>query len=709
MNPNYSSRIAGELKIRPDQVNSVAALLDEGCAIPFIARYRKEATGSLDEVAIMAVRDRLEQLALLDTRRAAIVKSLAERELLTDELSGRLTGANTLAVLEDIYLPFRPKRRTRASAAKERGLEPLARAVFEQSSLNPERAAQNFVDADKGVNTTAEALAGAGDIMAEWISENADVRAALRRLFHNRGELQSKLVPGKEEAGAKFRDYFDAQEKILSAPGHRILAVFRGEKEGILSVSLRPPEAEASAIVEKLTLKARNDSARLVLFAGEDAYKRLIAPSLETEIRNDVKKRADEEAITVFASNLRDLLYTPPLGGKRVMALDPGFRTGAKLVCLDSQGKLLHYDTIFPLHSEKERKEAAAKTLKLCKAYDIEAIAVGSGTAGRETESFVKSLGLPKSVLVVMVNESGASIYSASKIAREEFPDHDITVRGAVSIGRRLMDPLAELVKIDPKSIGVGQYQHDVDQSALKRSLDEVVSSCVNSVGVELNTASKELLTYVAGLGPAIAKNIVQWRDENGRFGSRKDLKKVQRLGLKAFQQCAGFLRVRDSKTPLDTTAVHPESYHIVEKMAKDVDASVKLLMQDADLRSKVRLDRYITSEIGLPTLNDIINELAKPGLDPRAEFEAFSFNEDVNLLEDLQPGMKLPGIVTNITKFGAFVDIGVHQDGLVHISELADRYVSDPAEIVKVQQQVQVTVLEVDIPRKRISLSLRR
>jgi protein Tex len=705
---HHVKRIADELGIKSIQVFAAAELLEDGSTIPFIARYRKEATGSLDEVIISKIRDRLEQLAELDKRREAILKSLDERDLLTDELKDAVMTADSMPVLEDVYLPYRPKRRTRATIAKEKGLEPLAEKIYAQGPVDPAAEAAHYVSNDKGVESVEDALAGARDIIAETINEDPDVRKAMRRLFFEKGEARSKLIQGKEVEGAKFRDYFDCHENVASAPGHRLLAMFRGEKEGFISLQIRPPEEEAVAGLKRRIIKARNQAAAQVEAALEDGYKRLLAPSMETETRQEAKKRADEEAIRVFADNLRELLLSAPLGRKRVMGLDPGFRTGTKLVCLDAQGKLLHHDTIYPTQSSTMVEKAGTTVKDLCRRFEIEAIAVGNGTGGRETEAFVRSLGLAKSIIVVMVNESGASVYSASKAAREEFPDKDVTVRGAVSIGRRLMDPLAELVKIDPKSIGVGQYQHDVDQPALKRGLDDVVESCVNRVGVEVNTASKELLTYVSGLGPTLAKNIVARRDENGPFRSRKDLLKVPRLGPKAFEQAAGFLRIRDGKNPLDASAVHPESYPVVEKFAKDLGCSVKDLMSNEELRRKIRLNDYTTDKVGLPTLTDIMSELAKPGRDPREQFEAFSFQEGVNSMEDLKPGMRLPGIVTNVTKFGAFVDIGVHQDGLVHISQLADRFVKDPAEVVKPQQKVNVTVLEVDLPRKRISLSMR-
>ncbi|HMK35183.1 MAG TPA: Tex family protein [Desulfomonilaceae bacterium] len=705
---NHLHRIADELGISFRQVCAAAQLMDEGCTIPFIARYRKEATGSLDEVNISKIRDRLEQLIELDKRRESILKSLGERDLLTDDLKASILEADSLAVLEDVYLPYRPKRRTRATIAKEKGLQPLAEKIYAQESFDIPAEAAQYVSAEMGVESVEDALAGARDIIAEMINEDADVRGILRNMFFEKGQVRSKLVHGKETEGDKFRDYFDASDAIADIAGHRLLAMFRGEQEGVLSLQIRPPENQALEVLGKRIVKRRNEAGRQVESALDDGYKRLLAPSMETETRQEAKKRADEEAIRVFADNLRELLLSAPLGRKRVMALDPGFRTGAKLVCLDAQGKLLHHGTIYPTQSQAMGEKAGVVVRELCLKFDIEAIAVGNGTAGRETELFVRSLGLPASITVVMVNESGASVYSASKVAREEFPDHDVTVRGAVSIGRRLMDPLAELVKIDPKSIGVGQYQHDVDQPALKRSLDDVVTSCVNGVGVELNTASKELLTYVSGVGPTLAKNIVNRRDENGPFQARQELLKVPRLGRKAFEQAAGFLRIRDGKNPLDASAVHPESYPIVERFARDLGSSVRDLMTKEDVRRRIRLEDYITDTVGLPTLTDILDELAKPGRDPRKQFEAFNFQEGVNSIDDLKPGMKLPGIVTNVTKFGAFVDIGVHQDGLVHVSQLADRFVRDPAEVVKPQQRVSVTVLEIDPGRKRISLSMR-
>lgn len=713
MNGIHTQKIGEELKLAKTQIQAVARLLEEGATIPFIARYRKEATGSLDEVAITAIRDRLSQLAELDSRRDAILRSLEERGFLTDELKEKIDVAQTMAVLEDIYLPFRPKRRTRATIARERGLEPLAQRLFAQDGLDlvnedtlGEAAA--FVDIEKGVNSAEEALAGARDIMAEWMSEDATARAGLRALFLQKATFRSKVMTDAEEAGIKYRDYYAWEEPVASAPSHRVLAMRRGEKEGFLSLSVIVPDDEALNILKALFIKGNSVASHEVELALADSYQRLLFPSMETEIRIITKDRADEEAIRVFVENLRQLLLAAPLGEKNVLAIDPGFRTGCKVVCLDRQGRLLHNDTVYLIKSEAEAAQAAKTIRDLCARFEVEAIAIGNGTAGRETEAFVRGLNLSANIPVVMVNESGASIYSASEVAREEFPDRDVTVRGSVSIGRRLMDPLAELVKIDPKAIGVGQYQHDVDQTALKKSLDDVVASCVNGVGVEVNTASKELLTYISGLGPNLAKAIVAYRNEQGPFVSRKDLKKVPRLGPKAFEQAAGFLRIRGAVNPLDTSAVHPESYPVVEAMAKDVGSTVKDLMTNADLRKKIDLSRYITDTVGLPTLNDIVGELAKPGRDPREQFEAFAFADGVGKMEDVRPGMKLPGIITNITAFGAFVDIGVHQDGLVHISQLANRFVKNPNDVVKVHQKVTVTVLEVDIARKRISLSMK-
>ncbi len=709
MSESHHEQIAGELHLSLAQVGATARLIEEGATVPFIARYRKELTGSLDEVAVTAVRDRMIQLRELDERRAAILKSLSERNLLTDELQGKIAAAETMTVLEDIYLPFRPKRRTRATVAREKRLEPLALQLFAQGSEDPAALAASFADAEKGVASVEEALAGARDIIAETVNEDREARARIRALFFEKGVLRSRVIPEKEAEGIKYKDYFSWDEPVSSAPSHRVLAIRRGERELFLTFHVTPPEEEALAVLENLFVKGSSASSEQVRLAVQDGYKRLLSPSMETEVRLVAKQRADETAIRVFADNLRQLLLSPPLGQKAVLAIDPGFRTGCKVACLDRQGKLLHHETIYPLLSENARGEAAARVRELCSRFGIEVVAVGNGTGGRETEAFLRSLGLSKDVQVVMVNESGASVYSASEAARREFPDHDITVRGAVSIGRRLMDPLAELVKIDPKSIGVGQYQHDVDQGELKRCLDDVVVSCVNAVGVEVNTASPELLSYVSGLGPALAENIVQYRNETGAFRSRTELKKVHRLGPKAFEQAAGFLRIRDGINPLDASAVHPESYAVVEEMARDQDCSVADLIRDAGRRQQINLGRYATDKIGLPTLRDILEELAKPGRDPRPQFENVAFTEGVEKIADLTPGMKLPGVVTNITAFGAFVDIGVHQDGLVHVSELADGFVKSPGDVVKVNMKVDVTVLAVDLPRKRISLSMKK
>jgi protein Tex len=714
-NPIHVAKIAHELKLQANQVRSVHAFLVDGATVPFIARYRKEATGSLDEVQIANIRDRLEQLEEVDQRREAIIKSLEERNLLTDELKKKLFAAETLTVLEDIYLPFRPKKRTRATIAKEKGLEPLA-DFLQQSQANaaadPLTEAQGYLvetaEEEKAVRTVEGALAGARDILAERMNDDENARTGMRELFNTKGILSSKVMTGKEEEGAKFKDYFDWSEPATKAPSHRILAIRRGESEGFLYFRIQPPEEDGVGIMESLFVRGKSACAEQVKLAAHDSYKRLLKISMETEARIGLKKRADEEAIKVFGDNIRELLMAAPLGRKKVLAIDPGFRTGCKVVCLDAQGKLLHNDVVYPEQGSRNASEAANKIRGYCEHFGIEAIAIGNGTAGRETEMFVRGLELPKTIIIVMVNESGASVYSASEVARQEFPDQDLTVRGAVSIGRRLMDPLAELVKIDPKSIGVGQYQHDVDQRALKRSLDDVVMSCVNSVGVELNTASPQILAYVSGLNAQLAENIVAYRNENGPFADRQQLLKVPRLGPKTFQQAAGFLRIREGIQPLDASAVHPESYSIVDRMATDRGCTVRDLLRNDGLRKGIKLDHYITDAIGLPTLTDIMNELAKPGRDPRDQFEIFSFTEGVNKLEDLKPGLKLPGIVTNVTAFGAFVDIGVHQDGLVHISQLSDSFVKNPADVVKVHQKVQVTVLEVDLPRKRIALSMK-
>lgn len=707
MNEVHVSSIGKSTGINVVSIRATVELLQDGATMPFIARYRKEATGSLDEVQISDIRDRLEGLIELDDRREAILKSLKERDLLTDELERDVNYAESMTALEDIYLPYRPKRRTRATIAREKGLEPLADLLWTQSNVDPTSEAAKFVDEAKDVNDSEEALAGARDIMAERVNEDATARDRMRVLYSTQGVIRSKVAKGKESESSKFRDYFDWDESLASAPSHRVLAMMRGESEGELSIKIAPTEDVALGIVDRLFVSNNNSAAEQVRLAAYDSYKRLLGPSIESESRNVAKLRADETAIEVFADNLKELLLAPPLGGKNVLALDPGFRTGAKLVCLDSHGALVLNDTIYPLTGARQSDEAANTVRKFVDRYNIEAIAVGNGTGGRETKAFLDSLGLGSAVQTVLVNESGASIYSASAVAREEFPDHDLTVRGAVSIGRRLMDPLAELVKIDPQSIGVGQYQHDVDQSLLKKKLDEVVTSGVNMVGVNVNTASKQLLTYVSGLGPQLAENIVKYRDEKGGFKSRKELLKVSRLGPKAYEQSAGFLRVQ-GKEPLDASAVHPERYAVVNQMASDLGCSVKELISDAQLRARVDLSRYVKGDVGLPTLQDIMEELARPGRDPRRQFEAFSFADGVNSMTDLKLEMVLPGIVTNVTAFGAFVDIGVHQDGLVHISQLANKFVKNPSDVVKVQQQVRVKVMDIDLDRKRISLSMK-
>lgn len=703
MTLQHQNIIAEELRIRPIQVAATADLLTDGATVPFISRYRKEATGSLDEVQIAAIRDRLAGLAELDKRRQFIIESLAKRDLLSDALKIDLEKADNLTGLEDIYLPYKPKRRTRAMIAAEKGLEPLARNLFRQDTDRLDVSA--FVSAEKGVESIEDALAGARDIIAEWINENKKIRVLLRRLYDEKAVIVSTVVKKNREQGAKFHDYFDWHESVTKVPSHRLLAMLRGEQEKILSISIKPPDELVLPVLVRHFVK--NGVGDQVEQAVVDSYKRLLGPSLEKELRNRLKERADREAIKVFADNLRELLLAAPLGQKRLMALDPGFRTGAKLVCLDEQGQLLYSTTIYPT-IESRKEEASGIVRELFKKFQIEAIAIGNGTAGRETEAFIRDLRLNPEVVLTLVNEDGASIYSASEVARREFPDHDVTVRGAISIGRRLQDPLAELVKLDPKSIGVGQYQHDVNQSELKKSLEDVVTSCVNSVGVEVNSASLELLTYVSGLGPALAAAIIQYRKETGPFTSRKELKKVPRLGAKAFEQSAGFLRIHAAKNPLDGSAVHPERYAIVEKMAADAGCKVADLVSSDEARKKVDINNYVGDSLGLPTLRDIMEELAKPGRDPRETFAVFSFAEEVRTMGDLIPEMRLPGIVTNVTKFGAFVDIGVHQDGLIHISQLADRFVRDPSEVVKVRQQVTVRVLEIDQKRGRISLSLR-
>ncbi len=701
--------IARETGINARSVASTAKLLAEGATVPFISRYRKEQTGSLDEVQIATIRDRMLQLAELDSRRTAIVKSLEERSLLTPELKKKVEAATSMSALEDVFAPFRPKRQTRATKAKDRGLEPLADWIFANQSSDPAEEAAKFVDAEKEVPTAEDALAGARDIIAERVADDAALRGLARKRYEEESTVVSKVMYGKEEDGeaAKFRDYFDWSEPFHSIPSHRLLAIRRGEKEGFLLMRVEVPLERITGLAMSDWVTGFGKSADQVKLAVEDGCKRLLMPSMETEMRLLGKKRADETAIKVFADNFRELLLASPLGEKRLLAIDPGFRTGCKTVVLDRSGKLLHHTVLHcTAGSQQQAYDAAVEVTGMMKKYDIEAIAIGNGTASRETEAFIRKIKI--TVPIVMVNESGASIYSASDVAREEFPNEDVTVRGAVSIGRRLMDPLAELVKIDAKAIGVGQYQHDVDQRALKASLDDTVVSCVNAVGVEINTASKQLLSYVSGLNASLAENIVAWRNENGAFTSRDQLKKVPRLGDKAFEQAAGFLRVRGGGHPLDSSAVHPERYALVEKMAADVGCKVEDLLTNEAARKKIDLQRYVSEEVGLPTLKDILAELSKPGRDPRKQFELFSFEEGVEKPSDLKPGMKLPGIVTNVTAFGAFVDVGVHQDGLVHVSQLADHFIRDASEVVKVGQKVNVTVMEVDLPRNRIALSMK-
>lgn len=699
--------IAQELALTDKQVRATLALLEEGATVPFISRYRKEVTGSLDEVQIADIRDRSQQLKELEKRKEAVIKSITDQGKLTPELEQQINEAETMALVEDLYLPYKPKRKTRASMAREKGLESLALLIMEQQLDDVEAAATFYVSEEKGVDQVEDALAGARDIIAEIISEDAGIRQRIRTVFMEKGLFVSRVVPGKEEQAIKYKDYYEWSEPLKSAPSHRVLAMRRGEKEEMLYLDIEVAEEEALPILDHQFIRGSNSASAQVRLAMLDGYKRLLKPSMETEIRLVTRQKADEEAIRVFAENVRQLLLAAPLGQKRIIAIDPGFRTGCKVVCLDEQGELLENTTIFP-HTGSAKAESAGSTLReWVEKYKTEAIAIGNGTAGRETEEFVRKLEL-KEVVIVMVNESGASIYSASPVARAEFPDHDVTVRGAVSIGRRLMDPLAELVKIDPKSIGVGQYQHDVDQQKLQSALDDTVMSCVNAVGVELNTASKQVLAYVSGLGPALAQHIVNYRSENGPFKNRESLKNVPRLGEKAFEQAAGFLRIRNADNLLDTSAVHPERYGLIEQIALDQGCSVQELMTDAEQRKKINLKNYVSDEVGLPTLNDILVELAKPGRDPREQFESFAFTDGVNSIQDLRLGMRLPGIVTNITAFGAFVDIGVHQDGLVHLSQLANRFVKDPNEVLKVQQKVMVTVTEIDVARNRIGLSMK-
>ena len=701
-----NEKIAQQLRLRPKSVQNTITLLEDKATIPFIARYRKEMTGSLDEVQIAAIRDLRDKLLEMDKRRETILKTIEEQGKLTPELRRKIEQADTLTELEDLYLPYKPKRKTRATKARERGLEPLAEILMKQRENDVEHRAEAFLTDE--VESVEDALQGARDIIAEHISENAEVRNRTRRLFEKNASVKARLVKGKEEEGAKYRDYFDFEEPLHKCPSHRLLAIRRGEEEGILRVGVAPDAERAFEGLTRMFVENNSAAAEQVEIAVKDSYKRLIQPSIETEFRNISKAKADEEAIRVFAENLRQLLLASPLGQKRVMAIDPGYRTGCKVVCLDQQGELLHYSNIFPHPPQRQYLQAMSDIMELADKYQIEAVAIGNGTAGRETEQLVNEADFGNDVHVFMVNENGASVYSASAVAREEFPDKDVTVRGAVSIGRRLMDPLAELVKIDAKSIGVGQYQHDVDQVLLKKKLDEVVGSSVNRVGVNLNTASKHLLTYISGLGPKLAQNVVEYRAENGAFSSRSEIKKVARMGAKAYEQSAGFLRIRDAKNPLDNTAVHPESYPIVRQMAKDLNCSVSDLIDSKEMRQQIDIQRYVNELVGLPTLKDILKELEKPGLDPRGEAQAFSFAEGIKKIEDVEEGMIVPGIVTNITNFGCFVDIGVKQDGMVHISQLANKFVKNPNDIVKLNQHVEVKVLEVDIDRSRINLSMK-
>lgn len=698
--------ISASLNLKSWQVKNTIQLLDQDATVPFISRYRKEATGMLDEVQVLAIKDQYEKLQEVVKRRESIIGSITEQGKMTDELKAKLENTWTLTELEDLYLPYKQKRKTKASIAREKGLEPLADTIFKQQVRDIHALAEKYLN-DK-VENSEDALQGASDIIAEWVNEDLKARDNIRKLFSREATISSKMVKGKEEEGIKYKDYFDFSEPLKRCPSHRLLAIRRGEEEGFLKVTIEPDQDKALEILEKQFIKANNASAELVYEAITDSYKRLLGPSIETEFKGISKEKADEEAIKVFADNLRQLLLASPLGKKNVLAVDPGFRTGCKVVCLDAQGNLLHNETIYPHPPQSEIAQASKKITNLVSIYKIDAIAIGNGTASRETEYFISKVRFEREVQVYMVSEAGASIYSASSIAREEFPQYDVTVRGAVSIGRRLMDPLAELVKIDPKSIGVGQYQHDVDQGQLKKSLDQVVESCVNLVGVNINTASKHLLTYVSGLGPTLAQNIVDYRSKNGAFHARKDLLKVPRLGEKAFEQCAGFLRIPDAKNPLDNSAVHPESYPVVERMAEDMSATVSDLLQKEELRKQIDLKKYVSEKVGLPTLNDIMQELAKPGRDPRSVIKVFEFSDQVHSIADVKPGMILPGIVTNITNFGAFVDVGVKQDGLVHISHLADKFISNPADVVKLHQHVTVKVLEVDAARKRIQFTMK-
>ncbi|MDR2928678.1 MAG: RNA-binding transcriptional accessory protein [Cytophagaceae bacterium] len=702
----FSKIIATELNIAERQVSNTVALLDEGATIPFISRYRKEITGSLDEVAVEAIKERYEKLQEIQKRKETILNTIGEQGALTDELRTKIEAAWNVNDLEDIYLPYKPKRKTRAVKARERGLEPLAEILMRQQMGNVEAAAAKFITGE--VPDVEAALQGARDIIAEHVNEHQKAREIVRKAFEYTAVITSRVVKGKEEEAAKYRDYFGFSESVRRCPSHRLLAMRRGEKDGFLRVSIAPEQEPAVERLNRFFMKGHTAASEQVAIAVEDAYKRLLEPSIENEAANASREKAEEEAIRVFAGNLRQLLLAPPLGQKRVLAIDPGYRTGCKVVCLDAQGNLLHNENIYPHAPKNEYRQSIHKLESIVDAYKIDAIAIGNGTASRESEMLVKNVKFNRTVQIFVVSEDGASVYSAGKIARDEFPEYDVTVRGAISIGRRLMDPLAELVKIDPKAIGVGQYQHDVDQSRLKSSLDQTVESCVNLVGVELNTASKHLLTYVSGLGQQLAQNIVDYRTGNGQFSSRKELLKVPRLGAKAYEQCAGFLRIADGSEPLDNSAVHPESYFIVEKMAAELNCKVGDLIGKKDIRTKIDLQKYVTDKIGIPTLNDILSELEKPVRDPRQTIKVFEFSPDVHKIEDLREGMILPGIVNNITNFGVFVDIGVKEGGLVHVSQLADRFISNPNEVVSLHQHVRVKVIEVDVSRKRIQLTMK-
>ena len=706
MNAIFPSLISQSLQLPEGQVARTISLLEEGATIPFISRYRKERTGGLDEVQIAAIKQQMDRLGELARRKETVLSAIEEQGKLTEELRARIEATWDSTALEDLYLPFKPKRMTRAELARRKGLERLAKILMAQNEANPKRRAVAFARGE--VSSAEDALQGARDIIAEWINENEEARNVVRQSFRRTATITAKIVKGKEEEGAKYRDYFDFSEPLRRCTSHRLLALRRGEAEGILRVSISPDAEECRARLERRFVRGRNASSQEVALAVADALKRLLKPSIESEFARESKAKADEEAIRVFAENLRQLLLAPPLGQKRVLGIDPGFRTGCKVVCLDAQGNLLHYEAIYPHPPKNERGKAAAKVAQLVSTYNIEAIAIGNGTASRETEDFITNIRYDRKVQVFVVSENGASIYSASKLAREEFPDYDVTVRGAVSIGRRLMDPLAELVKIDPKSIGVGQYQHDVDQTALKQSLDRTVESCVNLVGVNVNTASKHLLTYISGLGPTLAQNIIDYRTEHGPFRSRRELLNVPRMGAKAFEQSAGFLRIPEGENPLDNSAVHPESYPVVERMARDLHCSVSELIQDKEKKKALRLETYVNDKVGMPTLLDIMQELDKPGRDPRQSIQVFAFDPTVKSLDDLREGMVLPGIITNITNFGCFVDIGIKENGLVHISELADRFVSDPSEVVSIHQQVRVRVLSIDRERRRVQLSMK-